>query len=305
MKRNINRVAVLLGGISAEREVSLVSGRECTNALLSKGYEVFKVDTRYNFLEQLDNLKPDVVFNALHGKLGEDGAIQGILEILRIPYTHSGVLASSVAMNKDMAKAFFRDAGLPVLNHIILETGFNISDISFDYPYVIKPVNGGSSVDVHIIQDASDWPTGMAKKRLSSEKFLAEPFVVGKELTVTVMGDRALAVTDIVSNSWYDYDAKYKSGGSEHILPADIPKEITQLCLNYALKAHLTLGCRGISRIDFKWNEKLGPKGLFILELNTQPGMTPTSLAPEQAMHVGVSFERLCEWLIGDASCNK
>ncbi len=300
-----NRVVVLLGGNSLEREVSLVSGEECTKALSRKGYEVFQVDTKDNFIEQLINLKPDVVFNALHGKWGEDGVIQGVLEVLKLPYTHSGILASSVAMKKDLAKGVFRNAGLPVLDHMVFKNGLEVDQIPFSCPYVVKPLSGGSSVGVHIVDDESYWLKNTINRTDLPLDILVEPFVPGRELTVTIMGDRALAVTDIVSETWYDYSAKYKLGGSKHILPAKIPEEISKQCLSCALKAHTILGCRGVSRVDFRWNEILGSQGLFILELNTQPGMTPTSLVPEQANHVGISFGDLCKWLIEDASCDR
>ncbi len=305
MKHFIKKVVVLLGGSSVEREVSLVSGHQCTAALLRQGYEVFQVDTKENFIDQLIDLRPDVIFNALHGKWGEDGAIQGVLEVLKLPYTHSGILASSVAMRKDLAKIYFKDAGLPVTDHLVLKCGFEIKDIPFPYPYVIKPLSGGSSVDVHILEKEEDWSTKKISKTDLSVDFLVEPFIPGRELTVTIMDDRALAVTDILSETWYNYNAKYELGGSKHVLPAEIPNEISQLCLSHALKAHTILGCRGVSRVDFRWNEKLGSRGLFVLELNTQPGMTPTSLVPEQAKYAGVSFEDLCKWLIEDASCDR
>ncbi|MDG2355607.1 MAG: D-alanine--D-alanine ligase [Paracoccaceae bacterium] len=301
----ISKVAVLYGGSSLERSVSLVSGHEVARALSKQGYEVFKIDTKGNFLEQLINFSPDVAFNALHGKWGEDGIIQGVLEVLRIPYTHSGVLASSIAMNKHLAKTVFKGSGLPVADHLVLKKGFIFEDIPFTYPYVLKPVSGGSSLDVYILKNQNDWSRIKIDKNEMPTEFLIEPFIPGRELTVTVMGDRALSVTDIVSDTWYDYDAKYELGGSRHILPAEIPNEITQLCLSHALKSHTSLGCRGVSRIDFRWNEMLGAKGLFVLELNTQPGMTPTSLVPEQAKYCGTSFENLCKWLIEDASCDR
>ena len=301
----ISKVAVLYGGGSLERSVSLVSGHEVAKALSKQGYEVFKIDTKGNFLEQLINFSPDVAFNALHGKWGEDGTIQGFLEVLRIPYTHSGILASSIAMNKHLAKTVFKGRGLPVADHLVLKKGFVVEDITFTYPYVLKPVSGGSSLDVYILKNKNDWSRIKIDKNEMPTEFLIEPFIPGRELTVTVMGDRALSVTDIVSDTWYDYDAKYELGGSRHILPAKIPNEITQLCLSYALKSHTSLGCRGVSRIDFRWNEMLGAEGLFVLELNTQPGMTPTSLVPEQAKYCGTSFENLCKWLIEDASCDR
>ena len=301
----IKRVVVLLGGNSLERDVSLVSGQECAKAISSSGYEVFKVDTRGDFIKELEKLKPDVVFNALHGRFGEDGAIQGVLEMLKLPYTHSGILASSVAMNKDRAKTIFRDSGLPVTDHLILKKGLKIEEIPFPFPYVLKPISGGSSLDVHILSSKDDWLKNSILGTERASSFMVEPFIPGRELTVTIMGNKALAVTDILSDNWYDYDAKYESGGSRHILPASIPQDITELCFSYALAAHNSLGCRGVSRIDLRWNEKLHRDGLFILELNTQPGMTPTSLVPEQAKYVGIAFEKLCTWLINDASCDR
>lgn len=301
----VKRVVVLLGGNSLEREVSLVSGYECAKAISNNGYEVFKIDTKDNFIKELQDLQPDVVFNALHGKWGEDGTIQGVLETLKLPYTHSGILASSVAMNKDRAKTIFRDAGLPVMDHLVLGKDFEVEKISFPFPYVLKPISGGSSLDVHILNCKDDWFKNGAVISERAFDFMVEPFIPGRELTVTVMGDKALAVTDIRSDEWYDYDAKYGLDGSQHILPAQIPHEITELCLNYALAAHTALGCRGVSRTDFRWNEMLGINGLFILELNTQPGMTPTSLVPEQAKYAGIGFGKLCTWLINDASCDR
>ncbi len=301
----IKKVVVLLGGNSLERDVSLVSGEECAKAISGSGYEVFKVDITGDFIKELENLKPDVVFNALHGRWGEDGAIQGVLEMLKLPYTHSGILASSVAMNKDRAKTLFRDAGLPVTDHLILKKDFKINEIPFIFPCVLKPISGGSSLDVHILNCKEDWLKNSIHGTERASKFMVEPFIPGRELTVTVMGNKALTVTDILSDKWYDYDAKYESGGSRHILPAGIPQDIKELCLSYALAAHNALGCRGVSRIDFRWNEMLHKDGLFILELNTQPGMTPTSLVPEQAKYMGIAFEKLCTWLINDASCDR
>ena len=305
MVDSIKRVVVLLGGNSSEREVSLVSGQECAKAISGSGYEVFKVDTKGDFIKELENLKPDVVFNALHGRGGEDGAIQGVLEMLKFSYTHSGILASSVAMNKDRAKTVFRDAGLPVTDHFILKKDLKIEEIPYPFPYVLKPISGGSSLDVHIISCKDDWLKNNILDTERASNFMIEPFIPGRELTVTVMGKKALAVTDIVSDKWYDYDAKYETGGSKHILPARIPKDIQELCLSYSLAAHNALGCRGVSRIDLRWNEMHHSDGLFILELNTQPGMTPTSLVPEQAKYVGIPFEKLCTWLINDASCDR
>ena len=249
-------------------------------------------------------LKPDIVFNALHGRHGEDGIIQGVLETMKIPYTHSGVLASSIAMDKNLSKVFFRDAGIPVADHLVLDPGFSTTEIPFPYPYVIKPVDGGSSVGVTIFRNQDDW---LLNKNFENDnrQYLVEPYIPGRELTVATMGNKSLTVTDILSEEWYNYEAKYKIGASKHIIPANIPENIKNLCLNYALIAHEKLGCGGVTRTDFRWNEKFGAKGLFVLELNTQPGMTPTSLVPEQANYVGISFEELCEWLIKDASYDK
>ena len=298
------KVAILRGGSSSEREVSLSTGEACSNALHKLGYDVQTIDTKYNYIEELMKLKPDVVFNALHGHHGEDGIIQGVLETMKIPYTHSGVLASSIAMDKNLAKIFFKDSGIPVTEHLVLDQGFSANEIPFPFPYVIKPVNGGSSVGVKIFRNHDDL---LINKNFGNDnkQYLVEPYIPGRELTVATMGNKSLTVTDILSEEWYDYEAKYKIGGSKHIVPASIPEHINKLCLHYALIAHEKLGCRGVTRTDFRWNEKLGTKGLFVLELNTQPGMTPTSLVPEQANYVGMSFEELCEWLIKDASYDK
>ncbi len=298
------KVAILTGGCSSEREVSLSTGEACSNALYNLGYDVQTIDTKYNYIEELMKLKPDVVFNALHGHHGEDGIIQGVLETMKIPYTHSGVLASSIAMDKNLAKIFFKDSGIPVTEHLVLDQGFSANEIPFPFPYVIKPVNGGSSVGVKIFRNHDDL---LINKNFGNDnkQYLVEPYIPGRELTVATMGNKSLTVTDILSEEWYDYEAKYKIGGSKHIVPASIPEHIKKLCLHYALIAHEKLGCRGVTRTDFRWNEKLGTKGLFVLELNTQPGMTPTSLVPEQANYVGMSFEELCEWLIKDASYDK
>ena len=295
-------VAVLMGGLSAEREVSLVSGRECAKALREAGYKVTEVDCGPDLPGRLDDLRPDVCFNALHGRWGEDGCVQGILEWLRIPYTHSGVLASALAMDKVKAKEAYRAAGLPVMESVLatreeVEAGHVLAA-----PYVVKPYNEGSSVGVYIVQPGSNAP------RLASTMpavVMVETYAPGRELSVSVMGDRALAVTDIITDGWYDYDAKYKLGGSRHQLPADMPDDVTAACLDYALRAHVALGCRGLSRTDMRWDDSRGVDGIILLETNTQPGMTPTSLAPEQAAHHGISFPTLCDWLVRDASCNR
>ena len=298
------RVAILKGGNSVEREVSLSTGQSCSKALIRLGYNVKSIDATENFIDELIKFKPDVVFNALHGRYGEDGIIQGFLETLKIPYTHSGVQASSIAMDKNLAKICFKEAGIPVVEHIILDESYSKKNIPFNFPYVIKPLAGGSSVDVKIFKNEDDW-SPIKNSRNKNKKYLVEPYIPGRELTVATLGNKPLIVTDIISDNWYNYDAKYKFGASKHVIPAKIPLNIEKLCLDYALIAHEKLGCRGVTRTDFRWNEKLGSKGLFILELNTQPGMTPTSLVPEQANFVGMTFEDLCYWLIEDACIDK
>ena len=295
-------VAVLMGGHSAEREVSLVSGRECAIALRAAGYQVVEVDCGPDLPVRLSEIKPDVCFNALHGRWGEDGCVQGILEWLAIPYTHSGVLSSALAMDKAKTKEVYVAAGLPVVASVIATKDAVEAGHVLPPPYVVKPNNEGSSVGVYIVRDGSNAP------RLASTMpatVMVEAYAPGRELTTTVIGDRALCVTDILTDGWYDYDAKYTVGGSSHLLPADLPADITAACLDYALRAHRALGCRGVSRTDFRWDEPRGLAGLILLETNTQPGMTPTSLVPEQAAHVGISFPDLCAWMVKDASCNR
>jgi len=295
---------VLKGGLSAEREVSLVSGRECANALRRAGYEVTEIDAGRDVVDTLRAAAPDVVFNALHGRWGEDGCIQGILEWLRIPYTHSGVLASALAMDKTRTKDIYRGAGLPVAESMIVPRDEILAGHPMTPPYVVKPNNEGSSVGVYIVHENANGPARLADD--APEHLLVERFVSGREMTVAVMGERALAVTDIIATSgWYDYHAKYAAGGSRHVVPADIPAEIYDACLAHALQAHRAIGCRGLSRTDFRWDETLGLEGLVLLETNTQPGMTPTSLAPEQAGYRGIPFEELCTWLVEDASCGR
>jgi len=295
-------VAVLIGGLSAEREVSLSSGRECAKALREAGYQVVEVDCGPDLALRLPEIKPDVAFNALHGRWGEDGCVQGILEWLRIPYTHSGVLASALAMDKQKAKEVYAAAGLPIVQSRLARRDEVEAGHVLPPPYVVKPNNEGSSVGVYIVHPGSNAP------RLADtmpETVMVETYAPGRELSVSVLGDKALAVTDIITDGWYDYDAKYKPGGSRHEVPARMPAEITAACLDYALRAHRALGCRGLSRTDIRWDEARGLEGLILLETNTQPGMTPTSLAPEQAALCGISFPELCRWLVEDASCNR
>jgi len=292
-----------MGGLSAEREVSLSSGHECAKALRVAGFEVIELDARGDVAQRLVEIAPDIVFNALHGRFGEDGCVQGILEWLRIPYTHSGVLTSALAMDKARAKAAYVGAGLPVVESRIAPKAEVMAAHLLPPPYVVKPNNEGSSVGVYLVQEGANTPP-----RLSDDmpaEVMVEAFAPGRELTTTVLGDRALTVTDILTDGWYDYDAKYTPGGSRHVLPADLPPAIFDACLDYALRAHRVLGCRGISRTDFRWDETRGLDGLILLETNTQPGMTPTSLVPEQAAHCGVGFADLCRMLIEDASCDR
>jgi D-alanine-D-alanine ligase len=291
-----------MGGPSAEREVSLVSGRECAAALREAGYQVAEVDCGPDLPARLAEIAPDVCFNALHGRWGEDGCVQGLLEWLGLPYTHSGVLASALAMDKTRAKATFAAAGLPTVPGVLVPREAVAEGHVLPPPYVVKPNNEGSSVGVFIVRPGENAPR---LPETMPETVLAEPYVPGRELTCSVMGDRALAVTEIVTAGWYDYHAKYAPGGSRHVVPADIPADVTAACRDYALRAHRALGCRGLSRSDFRWDETRGLAGLYLLEANTQPGMTPTSLSPEQARHEGISFADFCRWMVEDASCNR
>lgn len=301
--RQAPKVAVLMGGLSAEREVSLSTGRGCAQALREAGYEVVEVDAGRDLAVRLAEIKPDVCFNALHGRWGEDGCVQGLLEWMGIPYTHSGVRASAVAMDKESAKEVYRAHGIAVAASLVASTEDVMSRHLMVPPYVVKPVNEGSSVGVYIVDAAANGPPVLAPGMPT--KVMVEQYVPGRELSVSVLGDRALGVTEIVTDKWYDYHAKYAPGGSRHICPAQIPEEIAQACLDIALRAHRALGCRGLTRSDFRWDEGRGPSGLFILETNTQPGMTPTSLAPEHAALAGMSFADLCAWLVEDASCQR
>jgi D-alanine-D-alanine ligase len=301
--RTAARVAVLMGGPSAEREVSLSTGRECATALRAAGYEVVEVDAGPDLAMRLAQINPDACFNALHGRWGEDGCVQGLLEWLRIPYTHSGVLASALAMDKARAKVAYAQAGLPVVTSLLACSAEVRAHHVLPTPYVVKPNNEGSSVGIYLVLDGANGPPQLAPEM--PEVVMVETYVPGRELTVSVMGDRALCVTEILTDGWYDYDAKYKPGGSRHVLPAALPEDVTAACLDMALRAHQALGCRGLSRTDFRWDDTRGLAGLFLLETNTQPGMTPTSLAPEQAAHCGIDFPALCRWLVEDASCDR
>ncbi|MBC7138180.1 MAG: D-alanine--D-alanine ligase [Defluviimonas sp.] len=301
--RTTPRVAVLMGGPSAEREVSLSTGRECAAALRVAGFEVVELDAGRDLPARLAEIAPDVVFNALHGRWGEDGCVQGLLEWLGLPYTHSGVLASSLAMDKTRAKDAFRAAGLPVLDSVLAARAAVMAGHVLPPPYVVKPNNEGSSVGIHIVHCDANGPAQLSGQMPAT--VMVEAYAPGRELTCSVLGDRPLCVTEVVTAGWYDWHAKYAPGGSTHILPADLPDEITDACLDYALRAHRALGCRGLSRTDLRWDDSRGLAGLVLLETNTQPGMTPTSLSPEQARHQGIGFPELCRWIVEDASCNR
>jgi D-alanine-D-alanine ligase len=264
---------------------------------------VAEIDAGMDLPAQLAVVRPDVAFNALHGRWGEDGCVQGLLEWLRIPYTHSGVLASSLAMDKERTKAVYRAAGLPVVESVLAPAADVRRRHVMAPPYVVKPNNEGSSVGIYIVHDGADAPPDLSPDM--PEVVMVEAYAPGRELTTTVIDDRALTVTDILTDDWYDYDAKYLPGGSRHVVPADLPDLVFDACLDYALRAHRALGCRGISRTDFRWDAARGLDGLVLLETNTQPGMTPTSLTPEQAVACGIPFTQLCRWIVEDASCNR
>ena len=306
----MKHVAVLMGGLSAERSVSLKSGAACALALEGEGYRVTRVDVGYDVSDALTHLRPDVVFNALHGRFGEDGIVQGILEMLRIPYTHSGVLASSLAMQKDRAKSVMKAAGVPVAEGITISRFEAAKAHIMPPPYVVKPVNEGSSVGVILVREdrshppqelgRADWPHG--------DMVLIERYIPGRELTCAVMDGRALGVIDIqpAAGSFYDFESKYAKGGSIHVLPAKILPNIYHLVQKLALTAHQSLGCRGVSRMDFRYDDTPNGTGEVVcLEVNTQPGMTETSLVPELAAHEGIGFGELVRWMVEDASCER
>lgn len=306
---SFKRVVVLLGGKSAEREVSLSSGAGCAQALRDEGFDVVEIDPKDEHLESaLLKAKPDAVFNALHGRWGEDGCVQGLLELLRIPYSHSGVLASAVAMHKQRTKDVYRAAGLPVVKSIVCDRREAGARHLMEPPYVIKPVNEGSSVGVFIIRKGDNRPPaelGSDKWNLSNE-MMVEEYVPGRELTVAVLGGKALGVTEITTGlQFYDYEAKYAAGGSVHTLPAKIPDSVAREALSLAERAHAALGCRGVSRTDLRYDDSKSNQRLILLETNTQPGMTPTSLVPEQAAYGGYSYRALCRWIVEDASCDR
>ncbi len=303
----MTRVAVLYGGISAERDVSLSSGKQVVGALRSAGFDVTPIEVGPDLRAVLAALypAPDVVFNALHGRFGEDGAIQGVLDWLGLPYTHSGVRASALAMDKAAAKAIFASAGLPVAHGRVV----GIADIAdsdpLPRPYVVKPLNEGSSVGVSIIREGDNRRAAVVETWRFGPNAMVEEYVPGRELTVGVMGDRPLAVTEIApSHNFYDYESKYADGGSRHVVPAQVHPDAYAKALDVALAAHKALGCRGATRADFRYDDTQGEPGrLVLLEVNTQPGLTPTSLLPEQAAHLGMSFPQLCAWMVEHAAC--
>ena len=302
-------VAVLMGGWSNERPVSLMSGAGCARALRNAGYKVTEVDVGRDVANVLMELKPDVAFNALHGPFGESGMIQGLLELLQIPYTHSGVLASALAMDKHQAKIMLKAAGIPVTDHVIVSRGEAARAHVMGTPYVIKPIADGSSFGVHIVKQGANQPPQeiLREDWNSGEDVMVERYIPGRELTCAVMGDVALGVTEIVTDlSFYNYEAKYAKGGSVHVIPAQLQPKIYDKVQKLSLAAHAALGCRGVTRCDFRFNDAAGPDGeLVCLEINTQPGMTETSLVPEQAVHAGHSYEDLVAWMVEDASCNR
>ena len=310
-RRRFRHVAVLLGGFSAEREVSLRSGKACADALEEAGYSVTRIDVERSLAEQLSQVRPEVCFNALHGRWGEDGCVQGVLEVLGIPYTHSGVLASALAMHKERAKAVMRAAGIPVPGGRLVRRAEAAHAHALARPYVLKPVAEGSSVGVFIVREDHAHPPQELNDPgwAFGEDLLAEPFIAGRELTCAVLGDRALGVTEIVPAEalrFYNYEAKYAEGGSRHLLPAPISSNVYELVQKLTLTAHRALGCRGVTRADFRYDDTPGGTGeLSCLEVNTQPGMTGTSLVPELAAHAGLSLPELVTWMVEEASCNR
>ncbi|RIJ21410.1 D-alanine--D-alanine ligase [Henriciella barbarensis] len=302
----MKRVAVVYGGWSSERDVSLSSGEQMLRAATAAGYDAVGIDASRDLASQIAAKKPDVILNGLHGPWGEDGCVQGLFEILAIPYTHSGVTASAIAMDKRKSKAVYMQAGLDVAEDVAVTRAEAARAHPIKPPYVIKPVNEGSSFGVVFVREENNGPSQLllSEEWAYGDNLMAEEYIPGRELTVAVIGDRALAVTEITTlREFYDFDAKYAAGGSRHVVPADIPEPVTNRALEAALKAHQALGCRGVSRSDFRFDEK--KDRLVILETNTQPGMTPTSLVPEQAAYTGMTFEALVAWMIEDASCRR
>ena len=299
-------IAVLMGGWSAERPVSLLSGNGCADALEANGHRVTRIDMGRDVAARLAAAQPDLVFNALHGSPGEDGSVQGMLDLMGIPYTHSGLATSVIAIDKVLTKQVLVPAGIPMPGGRIVKSVDIHERDPLQRPYVLKPINEGSSVGVAIVTEDGNYgnPIGrdVAGPWAEFDELLAEPYVRGRELTTAVLGERALGVTELKPKTgWYDFDAKYTDGLTEHVCPADIPDEIADACKRLALEAHRLLGCKGASRSDFRWDDERGVDGLFLLEVNTQPGMTPLSLVPEQARHIGMSYEQLVQAIVDEA----
>lgn len=299
-------VAVLMGGWSNERPVSLMSGEGVADALEKVGYRVTRIDMDRNVAARLAEVKPDVVFNALHGTPGEDGTIQGLMDIMGLKYTHSGLTTSVIAIDKVLTKQSLVPHGIRMPGgHIVKSESLFMSD-PLPRPYVVKPVNEGSSVGVAIVTKGGNYgdPIGRDVEGpwLHFDELLAEPYIRGRELTVAVLGDRALCVTELQPKSgFYDFDAKYTDGLTDHICPANVPPDVSAAMLEMALKAHRVLGCKGASRSDFRWDDEKGVEGVYLIEINTQPGMTPLSLVPEQAKHLGISYEELVDIIVKEA----
>ena len=307
------KIAILMGGLSAEREVSIMSGEAVATALDAEGFNVVKIDAGKDLWVQLTRANPDIIFNCLHGVWGEDGRVQGVLDLFGKPYTHSGVLSSALAMDKHRAKIVLKAAGIRVPSGKLVDRQLAAQKHVLPRPYVIKPNCEGSSVGVYIIpKTATRPPLDIAMNEKMGTQVLAEKFAPGRELTVSVMNGKALCVTEIIAHTdFYDYEAKYADGGSSHVVPAKIPKQVAQICMDWAEKAHIALGCRGLTRSDFRYDDKKTAKKatkkdivnkIVMLELNTQPGMTPRSLAPEQAEATGMNFRQLCRWIVEDAT---
>ncbi|WP_343528000.1 D-alanine--D-alanine ligase [Sphingomonas sp.] len=303
---NILHIAVLMGGWSAERPISLMSGAGVADALERNGHRVTRIDMDRDVAAKLVAARPDLVFNALHGSPGEDGTVQGMLDLMGLPYTHSGLATSVIAIDKVLTKQALVPHGIPMPGGRIVKSEELFAGDPLPRPYVVKPVNEGSSVGVAIVTDTSNHGSPIARDVAGPwgefEELLAEPYIRGRELTTAVLGGRALGVTELKpKNGWYDFDAKYTDGLTEHVCPAHIPDEIAEACKSLALEAHRILGCRGASRSDFRWDDERGVDGLFLLEVNTQPGMTPLSLVPEQGRHVGLDYDMLVQAIVDEA----
>ncbi len=299
-------IAVLMGGWSAEREVSLMSGAGIAEALESLGHRVTRIDMDRDVAIRIAEAKPDLVFNALHGTPGEDGSVQGMLDLMGVRYTHSGLVTSVIAIDKQLTKQALIPHGIPMPGGRMVQTEELHEHDPLPRPYVLKPVNEGSSVGVAIVTAEGNYGNPISRDAMGPwqefDELLAEPFIRGRELTTAVLGDQALGVTELKPKSgFYDYDAKYTEGLTEHVFPAEIPDEVAEACMRIACEAHRLLGCKGASRSDFRWDDDQGVDGLFLLEVNTQPGMTPLSLVPEQAKHLGISYAQLVQRIVDEA----